>query len=87
MTNFAEIDMNELSANLSLAQDVAIDTVAADPKKPSIRSIILSGLRDKKSTNEIAAEVKLHHPDSAAAAKSSKHIAYYRCLEKKGGKK
>jgi hypothetical protein len=77
MTNFAAIDMNELAANIG----------AQDEKRPSIRSIILSGLRDKLSTNEIAEQIKLHHPESAAAAKSSKHIAYYRCLEKKGGKK
>lgn len=54
-----------------------------DPSKPSIRQIILTGLAEGRNTPSIAAVIKQYHPDSAAATKSSKHIAYYRSLLKK----
>lgn len=49
----------------------------------SIRQIILTGLMAGQSTKEIAALVVAAHPDSAAAKKSVKHIAWYRAWLKK----
>jgi hypothetical protein len=51
----------------------------------SIRQIIRQGLLGGMTTTQIAAELKLHHPHSAAAAKASKHIAFYRCQMVKDG--
>ena len=50
----------------------------------SIRQIILTGLVNGLSTAQIAEQLKAQHPTSAAATKSAKHIAYYRCQIKKG---
>ena len=51
----------------------------------SIRQIIRQGLLNGQTTKTIEAELKLHHPASAAAAKASKHIAFYRCQMVKDG--
>lgn len=51
----------------------------------SIRQICMTGILAGKSTKEIAAEIQLHHPNSAAAAKSAKHIAWYKATMKKAG--
>jgi hypothetical protein len=51
----------------------------------SIRQIIRQGLLSGKVTSEIAAELKLAHPTSAAARLSSKHIAWYRAEMVKAG--
>lgn len=51
----------------------------------SIRQIICTMLLAGKSTKEIEAAVKEKHPDSQAAAKSGKHIAWYRGTLKKQG--
>jgi hypothetical protein len=64
--------------------DLPDNTPARDPSKPSIRQIILTGLKQGKNTPSIAAVIRQYWPDSAAAAKSSKHIAYYRSLVKQG---
>lgn len=52
---------------------------------PSIRQICRKGILAGTPTKEIAAEITLHHPTSAAAAKSGKHIAWYRATMKKAG--
>ena len=54
-----------------------------DPNVPSIRNIIMTGLSEGRNTPSIAAVIKQFHPESAAAAKSSKHIAFYRSQMKK----
>ena len=51
----------------------------------SIRKICMEGILAGKTTKELAAEITLHHPNSAAAAKSGKHIAWYRSYMKKEG--
>lgn len=60
---------------------VAEVTVTEKPK--SIRSLIMARITEGRNTKEIAAEVQLHFPHSAAAAKSVKHIAWYRSRMKK----
>ena len=50
----------------------------------SIRQIILRGLVNGLTTPQITEQLKQLHPDSAAASKSAKHIAYYRCQIKQG---
>lgn len=49
----------------------------------SIRQIVLGALVAGKSTVEITALIVAAHPDSAAAAKPTKHIAWYRAYLKK----
>lgn len=51
----------------------------------SIRQICMTGILAGKSTKEIAAEIQAAHPASAAAAKSAKHIAWYKATMKKAG--
>lgn len=51
----------------------------------SIRQIIMGGILAGQSTKEIAAILVEKHPTSAAAAKSSKHIGWYRADMKKRG--
>lgn len=51
----------------------------------SIRQICRSGILAGKTSKEIAAEIIATHPTSAAAAKSGKHIAWYRATMKKAG--
>ena len=51
----------------------------------SIRKICMEGILAGRGTKEIAAEIAAHHPTSAAAAKSGKHIAWYRSYMKKEG--
>lgn len=59
------------------------ETNAAAPK--SIRSLIMSGILAGKTTKELTVEVQAHFPGTAAAAKSTKHIAWYRSRMKKDG--
>ncbi len=49
----------------------------------SIRQIVLGGLMAGKTTAEIKDLIIAAHPNSAAAAKSTKHIAWYRAWLKK----
>lgn len=51
----------------------------------SIRKICLEGILAGKSTDELKAEIIALHPNSAAAAKSGKHISWYRSWMKKEG--
>ena len=50
---------------------------------PSIREICLTGIAQGRNTPSIAAVIKELHPDTAAAEKSAKHIAWYRAWAKK----
>jgi len=50
---------------------------------PSIREICLTGIANGVNTPSIAAVIRELHPESAAAEKSSKHIAWYRAWAKK----
>lgn len=52
---------------------------------PSIRSIIRTGLLNGQNTAQIGAELKRLHPQSAAAAKVSKHVGFYRAQMVKAG--
>lgn len=56
---------------------------AAHARKPSIRSLITSMLAEGKTTADIAVAVQAQFPSSQAAAKSTKHISFYRCLANK----
>ncbi len=76
--------MSIATASDFAAAAAALQADMSPSATPSIRVIIVDGIRKGKSTAEIAAAVALHHPSSAAAAKSGKHIAYYRSLEKQG---
>lgn len=49
----------------------------------SIRQIVLTALQQGKTTEEITAMIRAAHPESAAAAKPTKHIAWYRAYLKK----
>ena len=51
----------------------------------SIRQIIMTAILAGESTKDIAVKVQAAHPDSAAAKKSVKHIAWYRARMKKDG--
>lgn len=55
----------------------------AAPK--SIRQLIMGSILAGKPTKEIAEAVKAAFPNSQAAAKSTKHIAWYRSRMKKDG--
>lgn len=78
------------SARRAAAVAVATETVApvtpvvADAPK-SIRSLIRTQLLLGTPTKEIGAMLTVHFPQSAAAAKSVKHIAFYRAQMKKAG--
>lgn len=63
------------------------ETKVTEPmdKPKSIRSLIMSAILAGKPTKEIAAEVQAHFPGTAAATKSTKHIAWYRSRMKKDG--
>lgn len=64
---------------------ITTPAVNPDPNAKSIRQIIMGGILVGKPTKEIAAEVQAAYPDSAAAKKSAKHIAWYRSDMKKRG--
>ena len=69
------------------ATHTTVTTPNTNPEKPiiSIRQICLQGFLAQKSRKEIAAEITEHHPNSAAAAKSAKHIAWhYGDMKKRG---
>lgn len=53
--------------------------------QPSIRSTIRGMLLEGRPTTEIAQAVKALAPESAAAAKSAAHIAWYRKQLRKEG--
>lgn len=66
--------------------DIEDTNTGRDLNVPSIRRICREGLLQGRSTASIAAVIKQLHPNSAAAAKSSKHIGYYRAQLKAEGK-
>lgn len=50
-----------------------------DQERPkSIRALITGMLEEGKATKDIEAAIKLFYPNSAAASKATKHIAFYR---------
>lgn len=53
----------------------------------SIRSLIMGMLLENRPTPEIAAALREQFPQSAAAAKSAKHISFYRSLMRKEAKR
>lgn len=71
-----------IAAVVSAEVAPVVETVVTEKPK-SIRQLIMSGITAGKDTKTIAAEVQLHFPSSAAAAKSVKHIAWYRSRMKK----
>lgn len=58
-------------------------TAATKVRGKSIRQLITGMIAQGKSTDEITEAVKADFPDSAAAAKPTKHIAFYRSRMKK----
>lgn len=60
--------------------------VATEGTHKSIRSLIMAGITVGRSTKEIAADVQAQFPNTQAAAKSTKHIAWYRSRMKKDAK-
>lgn len=77
---------NETQVSAIVFPDLQDAVSNRDPNVPSIRRICREGLIQGRSTASIAAVIKQFHPDSAAAAKSSKHIGYYRAQLKAEGK-
>lgn len=71
------------------ARDVAevpaavTETVATKPK--SIRALVMGMILAGKPTKEIAGQIAVHFPGTAADRKSTKHIAWYRSRMKKDG--
>jgi hypothetical protein len=63
-------------------QPTAAEQGGVKTRPPSIRSTINRMLDDGKSTAEITEVLKAQFPNSKAAAKSSKHIAFYRSQRK-----
>lgn len=55
------------------------------PTKNSIRQLIRQHLLAGTPTPQIAEDVRSKFPNSAAAAKSSKHISYYASVMRKAG--
>lgn len=53
------------------------------PTATSIRSLITSGLMNGVPVKDIKAELQERFPDSMAAAKSAKHISYYKSVLKR----
>jgi len=51
----------------------------------SIRQLIITALLAGDDTKTIAATIQAKHPESAAAKKSVKHIAWYRAQLRKSG--
>ena len=51
----------------------------------SIRALIMSGLTNGLNTAEIGTLLQQHFPTSAAAAKVSKHVGFYRAEMVKAG--
>lgn len=83
-----------MSKNRSVTETVAqtVETVTpVAPKKGnavnpnSIRQMVCTALLNGETTEQITEKIKAAHPNSAAAAKSVKHIAWYRAdLRKRG---
>jgi ribosomal protein L11 methylase PrmA len=73
------------SVTAPVVQEQVTVTPESGDKPKSIRQLIMSGILAGKPTKEIAAAVQAEFPTSAAAAKSTKHIAWYRSRMKKDG--
>lgn len=81
----AEVDASDV-----VIEDAPVITPAGTVGAPrqnanSIRKTIREGLLAGDSTETIAARLKELFPNSMAAAKSSKHIAFYKSLMRKAG--
>ncbi len=68
------------------AAEAAVIEASAEVRPKSIRSLLMAGISAGRSTQDLAADLKRYFPGTAAAAKSGKHIAYYRSLMRKEGK-
>lgn len=77
-------NINEVSSSISFP-DLPDEHKSRRTDVPSIREICLTGIANGVNTPSIASVIKQFHPDTAAAAKSSKHIAWYRAWAKKHG--
>jgi hypothetical protein len=71
------------SANVAPLETVVLTEAGARPK--SIRQLVMGMILAGKPTKEIAAEIAVHFPGTAADRKSAKHIAWYRSRMKKDG--
>lgn len=79
--------MSEIISNASVIEFPNLPDTARQRKQGvvSIREICLTGIANGVNTPSIAAVIKQLHPDSQAAEKASKHIAWYRAYAKKHG--
>lgn len=84
------VDGAEVDASDVVIEDAPVITPSGTVSAPrqnanSIRKTIRDGLLAGDSTETIAARLKELFPNSMAAAKSSKHIAFYKSLMRKAG--
>ena len=69
---------------MSKQKQVAPAQVETPAPAMTIKKLITTGIAAGKTTKEIAVELAEKFPASAAAAKSVKHIAWYRTKMKQG---
>ena len=81
----AEVDASDIVIEDAPATVSGSNSGAPRQNATSIRKTIREGLLAGEATDVIAAKLKEMFPTSAAAAKSSKHIAFYRSLMRKAG--
>lgn len=87
---------DQIKAAQTAQQETAVPKTGDKPKAEltqktkvkgaSIRGLIQSRLAEGKSTDEISEELQTAFPDSMAAKKAKKHIAFYKSRMKKEGK-
>ena len=71
-----ETEVAEMDGTIGVA--VEVTEVPATTERVTIKSVIVNGIRAGLGTKDIAALVRERFPESAAARKSEKHIAWYR---------
>lgn len=67
-----------------MTTEMTVTPTPVVPRTDTIKHLIVSGIKAGKTTKEIAAELVAAFPNSAAAAKTVKHIAWYRTKVKQG---
>ena len=85
VTSGAEVDASDIVIEDAPPTVSGSNSGAPRQNATSIRKTIREGLLAGETTDVIAAKLKEMFPSSAAAAKSSKHIAFYRSLMRKAG--
>lgn len=76
----------ESATHTTITEVKDITEQAQGCKVLSIRQICIGMINEGHATKVIAERIQALHPDSAAAKKSAKHIAWYKAQLKKEGK-